>query len=64
MSTERLTCVCGASANNTLKERARFLRRHGEKCLATERKAFTKQLAQGTRSVEPTTWEEHKETND
>jgi hypothetical protein len=29
--------------------------------MARERKKFATQLAQGTRSVEPTTWEEHRE---
>lgn len=55
--TARLTCPCGASAANTSKERGRFKRRHPALC--ADRKKFTKQLAQGTRSVEPTTWAEH-----
>lgn len=57
---KRLICACGASARNTSKERGRFQRRHGARCIKTLRQQFTKQLAQGTRSTEPTTWEEHK----
>ncbi len=57
MAKARLMCACGASAADTCKERGRFKRRHPVLC--SERRNFTKQLAQGTRSVESTTWEEH-----
>jgi len=52
-----LTCPnCGATAEP--KDRKRFERRHPALC--TARRDFAKQLAQGTRCVEPTTWEEHE----
>lgn len=45
--------LCGATCADTSKELKRFARRHSTgKC--TERKLFAKQLAAGTRSVEPT----------
>ncbi len=49
---------CDARCSDTSRELKRFQRRHPALC--TARKAFAKQLAQGTRSVEPTTWEEHQ----
>lgn len=63
MAKPRLICKnCGASAADTSKERGRFRRRHPLFCkVSMERHVFSKQLAQGTRSVEPTTWAEHKE---
>lgn len=66
--TERLKCPCGASAKNTSKERGRFLRRHPALCVKTTSRAdaaklFAAQLARGTRSTEPTTFEEHKEAS-
>jgi len=54
-----LMCECGAWVRNTSKERNRFNRRHGGNCLKAKRRQFSKQLAEGTKSVEPTTWEEH-----
>jgi hypothetical protein len=45
-----LKCDCGATARDTCKERKRFKLRHPRLC--TERRKFTKQLAQSTRSVE------------
>lgn len=46
-----LKCPCGATARDTQKERGRFLARHMGNCKTAERKAFTKQLAAGVRSV-------------
>jgi len=45
--------VCGATALNTSRDRNRFAKRHPGKC--TERAAFTKQLASGTKSVDECT---------
>ena len=42
--------ACGATALNTAKERNRFSKRHPGKC--AERREFTRQLAEGVRSVE------------
>jgi len=55
MEDGRLLCInCGAEA--PLKKKARFLRRHPVACVRAklERKAFVKQLSQGTRSVDDT----------
>ncbi len=61
LSRIRKTCPsCGATAPDTSKERKRFERRHFPFCPSVARKAFNKQLAEGTRSTEPTTWEEHQ----
>lgn len=51
----KLGCTCGASCEKS--ERARFLRRHPEKCTAALKEkaikvAFSKKLAAGTRSVD------------
>lgn len=57
-----LECACGARARDTSKERGRFNRRHGkDNCAKARRREVAKQLALGTKSAEPTTWEEHKE---
>ena len=48
---------CGATCDP--KDRKRFASRHPKLC--TARRDFNRQLAQGTRSTEPTTWEEHEE---
>lgn len=46
-----LTCdVCGAKAASNSKEFNRFIKRHPAKC--SERREFSKQLAEGVRSVE------------
>ena len=51
MRTPILQCEhCHTTVKNTSKERRRFLRRHPKLC--SERKAFAKQLAQGTGAVE------------
>jgi len=42
--------ACGATAPNDSRNRNRFSKRHPGKC--QERRAFTKQLAEGVRSVE------------
>ncbi len=49
-SLPRLACPCGATVPNTSRYRGRFKRRHPALC--TERLQFTRQLAQGTRSVD------------
>ena len=51
----KLVCLnCGAESE--MKHKARFLRRHPMECVRAilERRKFTKQLAQGVRSVEDT----------
>ena len=61
---EILRCKeCGAEARNTQRERPRFLKRHGLNCQKRKRTEFNQRLAAGTRSTEPTTFEEHKELN-
>jgi hypothetical protein len=45
-----LVCTCGAKAQDNSSESKRFKKRHPGKC--SERRDFTKQLAQGTRSVD------------
>lgn len=50
ITAEALTCSCGASCANTSKEAVRFKKRHPFKC--AQRKVFTKQLAEGVKSVE------------
>jgi|HubBroStandDraft_3_1064219.scaffolds.fasta_scaffold736302_1 hypothetical protein len=45
-----LRCECGATARDTSKERNRFKRRHPRLC--QKHKAFMRQLAEGTRSVD------------
>lgn len=46
-----MTCpVCGAKCKDTSKEFARFARRHPRLC--KERRDFTRQIAQTTRSVD------------
>jgi len=48
---DRLVCSCGASCREVGHgERNRFLKRHPKAC--NERRELTKQLAQGTRSVD------------
>lgn len=49
MITGVLVCGCGAVCDDP-KDRKRFLRRHPVKC--SERRAFAKELAAGTRSVD------------
>ncbi len=57
----KLKCPhCSATAEDNATERGRFRRRHGAHCKKAARKEFAKQLAQGTRSTESTTWEEHQ----
>ena len=54
---DHLHCtVCHANCPNTSKERARFEKRHPAKC--QERREFTKQLAEGVRSVDADGWRE------
>ena len=54
---------CGAECRYK-KDRPRFLKRHGgPKPECQKRKEFNQRLAAGTRSTEPTTFEEHKELN-
>ena len=45
-----LVCTCGAKAQDNSSESKRFNKRHPGKC--SERRDFTKQLAQGIRSVD------------
>lgn len=52
-ATGTLTCpACGHESPNTSKERGRFAKRHGAKCVTAARREFNWQLAQGCRSVE------------
>jgi hypothetical protein len=53
-----LTCSCEATARNTPGEARRFLKRHPKLC--SERRAFTKRLAGGTRSVDYDEWAEKR----
>lgn len=47
---DKIVCQCGASSSKASKELKRFLKRHPAKC--SERREFSKQLAEGTRSVD------------
>lgn len=51
-----IVCKCGARLRTTAPdwEHRRFMKRHPKLC--SERKAFAKQLAAGTRSVEDAKW--------
>lgn len=52
-------CIpCGATVPDTSKYYNRFVKRHGVNCKQAERKAFTAQLASGTRSVDADGWME------
>jgi hypothetical protein len=58
----QLQCTaCGATVPDSSKHKNRFLKRHGVHCKQAERKAFTAQLAAGTRSVDADGWLEDVE---